>query len=1166
MHARAHENDSGRTTGCAMNEPGTHGDPAAYAAFFARAGADPALGGCLQAHPWQIELGADGACCDRLIRIPTGFGKTLGVLVAWLWHRVVRNDDAWPQRLVWCLPMRVLVEQTEAEVRAVLGRLNRLCDGSGDHAGNVGVHLLMGGADAGDWHLYPEHPAVLIGTQDMLLSRALNRGYGAPRARWPMEFGLLNQDCLWVMDEVQLMDVGLATSGQLQAFRRQDAQTGKDIRPCRTWWMSATLQPSWLKASPEMIVLGTDLERDQTRIASDLRIGPLWEDVHKPCHILALPDATALAGRVAGVHVEHGRGRHGPTVVVVNTVKTAVEVHAHLKRDPTLADTDLRLVHSRFRGAERAAWRAEFLHRAACAPGTDRIIIATQVIEAGVDISAGVLFTELAPWASLVQRFGRAARWGGTALVEVIDFQPANDKAALPYTLAELDAARSALSLLNAVAPRDLESFEETNPQLLASLYPYVPRHLLLRHELDELFDTTPDLSGADVDISRFIRSGEERDLQVFWVGIDPESTPDRTLRPSRDALCNVPFLAARDWLCGKETSTKKAPRLAQKKRAWVWSYLDGDWRRAERKDMYPGQTLLVAADTGGYEPAVGWAPGSTAWVPVVAAATPSPEEQADSSEDDETLSATARWQTIAVHGAQVGATAADAAHTLGLGYPALLHLAGRWHDAGKALAPFQNSMQRVDGPARNDIAKAPKTAWVAPGKLYPDPPHGRRRGLRHELASTLALFAVLTRHRPDHPALLGPWRGLLHAAGMQMAPVTVVAQPPNPLEQEILDLSADDFDLLAYLVCSHHGKVRIAWHASPADQQAADHTLRIRGVRDGEVLPSLPLATVDGRYLDLPASELRLDAAAAGLNPCTGRGWTERVLNLLDRHGPFTLAYLEALLRAADQRASRNPVADPLLETDNATRGLETSDRELAQIAGGGAPPSASARDSASRGELHGNGERAGERATHPRPVGTQDPGTRLLDTTLGVLSYAQLAPHLAERAGLLEADIADRVHAARPLDEALILDYHRRLCGDLVPVIAGRWRSTDVQVGAHLPPPAWQVPMQMREFCADLAARVAHAPSWSADRLLELLVFAEGRLLHIHPFTDFNGRLTRLFLIELLYRLELPIVDTAVSSGAERQAYFAALRAYDAGDPAPLAAVWRHRFEKEA
>lgn len=79
-------------------------------------------------HPWQTELAAGSACGDRLVRIPTGFGKTLGVLTAWLHHRVVLGDPRWPRRLVWTLPMRVLVEQTEAEVREALRALGLLWD------------------------------------------------------------------------------------------------------------------------------------------------------------------------------------------------------------------------------------------------------------------------------------------------------------------------------------------------------------------------------------------------------------------------------------------------------------------------------------------------------------------------------------------------------------------------------------------------------------------------------------------------------------------------------------------------------------------------------------------------------------------------------------------------------------------------------------------------------------------------------------------------------------------------------------------------------------------------------------------------------------------------------------------------------------------------------
>jgi CRISPR-associated endonuclease/helicase Cas3 len=66
-----------------------------------------------------------------------------------------------------------------------------------------------------------------------------------------------------------------------------------------------------------------------------------------------------------------------------------------------------------------------------------------------------------------------------------------------------------------------------------------------------------------------------------------------------------------------------------------------------------------------------------------------------------------------------------------------------------------------------------------------------------------------------------------------------------------------------------------------------------------------------------LPAFEVDLCLATAGHNPKTRPGWTERCLGLLKKHGPFTLAWLEALLRAADQRASRLAVIDPLLEQE---------------------------------------------------------------------------------------------------------------------------------------------------------------------------------------------------------------------------------------------------------
>jgi len=123
-------------------------------------------------------LAEDSACQSRLIEIPTGLGKTAAVVLAWLWNRVLQPDiearKQWPRRLVYCLPMRTLVEQTRDNVGKWLAKLGGL-EWSGapnNHDGKVGIHILMGGEAKTDWDLYPEREAILIGIQDMLLSLA----------------------------------------------------------------------------------------------------------------------------------------------------------------------------------------------------------------------------------------------------------------------------------------------------------------------------------------------------------------------------------------------------------------------------------------------------------------------------------------------------------------------------------------------------------------------------------------------------------------------------------------------------------------------------------------------------------------------------------------------------------------------------------------------------------------------------------------------------------------------------------------------------------------------------------------------------------------------------------------------------------------------------------
>ena len=195
-----------------------------------------------------------------------------------------------------------------------------------------------------------------------------------------------------------------------------------------------------------------------------------------------------------------------------------------------------------------------------------------------------------------------------------------------------------------------------------------------------------------------------------------------------------------------------------------------------------------------------------------------------------------------------------------------------------------------------------------------------------------------------------------------------------------------------------------------------------------------------------------------------------------------------------------------------------------------------------------------------------TTPPGgaTRFIETTRGLLSYSQLAPLLAERVLRVERSIAAQEFQSLSLGSDLILRFHSEIAADLVPDWAGRWRTADVRVGLHHPPPPHRVPALMHDYGEDLRVRLENASGQLDQLLLETLAFAEGRLLSIHPFTDFNGRVTRLFLRELLRRLELPPVDLVPTDEPGEKTYFAALHSGDTSNWQPLMKVWEQRFEQ--
>jgi CRISPR-associated endonuclease/helicase Cas3 len=763
-------------------------------------------------YPYQMRFAeADGL--QHLIRAPTGSGKTATAILGWLWRWKSKKPET-PRRLAYCLPMRVLVEQSQREAEKWIEELVK----NGDLEEKIPVHVLMGGVDTEKWFLHPERPAVLIGTQDMLLSRALNRGYAASRFHWPIDFGLLNNDCLWVFDEPQLMASGVSTSAQLAGLRQALGTFG----PCPSVWMSATLEPCWLDTVDfrGKFPVAT-LELDETDYDPALPLHKRMTAVKTlaPLGVTATKDGKEAASAVVKAHVKGTQ-----TLVVLNTVDRAKAVYKAIKKDKN-APKDVLLIHSRFRPEERKKLNAQMQQKSA-----DCIFVATQVVEAGVDISARTLITELAPWASIVQRIGRCNRTGddGPGQVFWIDLE---EKQTLPYSTPDLDFSRQQLKKLDGknVSPKDLDEFKMSENITL----PFEHKHVLRRRDLLDLFDTTPDLSGNDIDIQRFIRSDDpDTDVQVFWRDIsDDVPTPDEP-SPHRRELCSVPIGQARTFL---ET-------LAEKKRGvgYVWDHLDEKWDKLDPKRLRPGLAILLPVSAGGYTEELGWNPESTAAVTALAPSDTKPEGTGD-----DPLSAGPPL-TIEQHTNDVCGeleTLLGSLVDLRGEWSSLLRRAARWHDAGKAHAAFQHGMRSANPSLSVD------KLWAKSG-VKTRLRHGRRF-FRHELASALASL-----------------------------------QTGMPFEA-------------AYLIAAHHGKVRLVIRALPGEEPPpGDDKPFALGVHHGDKLPTVNIGdgqTWNENILDL--SPMRLGGE---------RSWTANALKLLARLGPFQLAYLEALLRAADMRASQ--------------------------------------------------------------------------------------------------------------------------------------------------------------------------------------------------------------------------------------------------------------------
>ena len=840
-----------------------------YREFFRTATFDSNSGKGHDPYSFQIRL-ATGKELPELIDVPTGMGKTDAVVLGWLWKRRFAGPEerrATPRRLVYCLPMRVLVEQTRDKAKTWLNNLGMLANdgagdahsvdgwaaGQGDKGNRIAVTVLMGGEDKNEWDLYPERDAIIIGTQDMLLSRALNRGYGMSRYRWPVHFGLLNNDCLWVMDVVLLMGVGVETSAQLQAF----CWSFGTMNPIQYIWMSATVgekqletvdhpkpREGWTKHLLDSDEKNTPEVQKRFRAEKPLKKAglKLSRDNEKKSY------ATEMADLIISEHKKDSL-----TLVVVNRVDRAQEIFKELLaqgRNEGRTEKDAAVLHSRFRVGDRKS-RMQLLDEK-----QDRIIVATQVVEAGVDISAHTLITELAPWPSLVQRIGRCNRRGEyqtDAQILWIDIETNSEEGglALPYESEDLDIARDLVEKI----PNSSASPEALAQAAKGYVEPEAVRAVVRKKDFIDLFDTTPDLTGNDLDVSRFIREGEDKDVQVYWRdGFSKEEGPKEALDPARrEELCSVSIGKIKDYL--------------KKHNGWIWDHLEDRWKSVgdagEVKGCRPGQVLLLHSENGGYSSILGWVgvEGKTAALVEVIPAMERVKARDYLSMNEDKQSNIGCCVTLRDHTDHVKSEVQVLSESLKIPDHCKTALceAAIWHDVGKAHQAFQNMLLsgreddgglKSGGPwAKSDGNTGRPYYWV----ISSDGKKIERTYFRHELASALAWLQNQGR-------------------------------------------IAKDADLVAYLIAAHHGKIRMSIRSLDKEKRPREtDRLFARGIWDCDVL-----SQVEG-ILD---QDLPLDLSIMLM----GEGsWLERMTGLRDKEalGPLRLAFMESILRIADWRAS---------------------------------------------------------------------------------------------------------------------------------------------------------------------------------------------------------------------------------------------------------------------
>lgn len=375
-----------------------------------------------------------------ILQAPTGAGKTRAALYPYFENLVASGENApgaaspLPLTCRYAVPMRVLATQFEREYHDYFAKLDRkrgtrFLEQYHERLG-INVPAIQTGETPNDPKF--ESPLTFC-TIDQLLASFIGTPYSLSPRLANLNVGAVVGSYL-ILDEFHLYPLEKTGSGARMTALAMLSML-KGLSPFVM--MTATFSTRLLQElgnilHAEIVRVEDQTELDQIMAGRSRTIRQV-EDVMTPEAILAAHDAARERGA-------------GASLVVCNTVARAQDLYSRLRealmQRGRREETQLVLLHSRFtpedrqrKSAQLEAWLGEKQWHDGQFQGS-AIVVGTQAVEVGLNISAGVLHTELAPANSLIQRAGRCARFRqqrGDVLVYRIPPREDGTLSTLPY-------------------------------------------------------------------------------------------------------------------------------------------------------------------------------------------------------------------------------------------------------------------------------------------------------------------------------------------------------------------------------------------------------------------------------------------------------------------------------------------------------------------------------------------------------------------------------------------------------------------------------------------------------------------------------------------------------------------------------------------------------------